>query len=96
MSSFLPLFPNIPNFKPIFASLYSMLTPKTSNPYLHERTKFIDDASLKYFVGHEISPTLYLLKNSNAKISLSKIKSSLQFSSGKFSRTSLVNPLNPV
>ena len=86
----------MPNFNPNFAILYNKLTPNTPKPYLQERIKFIEDASLKYFVGHEISPILKFLKNSKAKISLSKIKSSLQVSKGKVSKTSLVNPLKPV
>ncbi len=49
------------DFNPIFASLYFKLTASTPRPYLHERIKLIDEASLKYFVGQETSPILKLL-----------------------------------
>ena len=63
---------------PIFAKRYAILVVNTSSPYLHERIKFIDEASGKYFVGQEISPILNPLNKMSDNIWLSNIKSSLQ------------------
>ena len=75
---------------------YEKACQPVSYTHLQERAKFIDEASAKYLVGQEISPILYPLYKIKANISLSKIKSSLQSSRGKFSRIFFVNPLNPV
>ena len=80
----------------IYSARYAETPAKRIERVLKERIKLIDEASLKYFVGQEISPILNLLYKISASIWLSKIKSSLQSSSGRVSNIFLVNPLNPV
>ena len=65
--------------KPSFDMANKRLIFMQPKPYLHERRKFIELASLKYFAGADISPMRKLLKQISDKNSLSKIKSLSNF-----------------
>src|ERR1700678_1452907 len=83
-------------FNPHLFSLKSIDVPSTPKPYLTLRRKLIEEASAKYFVGHDTSPIRKPKCTHCASIWLSNTKSGEFSISGSVVSTWLLNARNPV
>src|SRR5208282_2931355 len=87
----------IENFaRPHCCKANCIVVASTPNPYFTLRRKLIDEASSKYFVGHETSPIRKPKRTHCASIWLSKTKSSEFSASGNSVSTLRLKARYPV